>query len=66
MGFCAIIGRVRIVGLSATLPNYLDVAYFLRVNTDTGLFHFGSAQRWVGWPPSSLGACPASMCLHCV
>jgi len=23
---------IRIVGLSATLPNYVDVAHFLRVN----------------------------------
>ena len=30
----------RIVGLSATLPNYLDVAYFLRVNPHVGLFYF--------------------------
>lgn len=29
---------VRIVGLSATLPNYLDVAEFLRVNPMSGLF----------------------------
>jgi hypothetical protein len=65
-GFAQLFGRVRIVGLSATLPNYLDVAYFLRVNTDTGLFHFGSAQRWVGSPPDSLSARPASICLHCV
>ena len=35
----------RIVGLSATLPNYLDVALFLRVNPQSGLFHFGNAYR---------------------
>lgn len=28
---------IRIVGLSATLPNYADVAAFLRVNPQTGL-----------------------------
>jgi len=46
---------VRLVGLSATLPNYEDVALFLRVNPSTGLFHFGStarpvplAQRFIG------------------
>lgn len=27
---------IRIVGLSATLPNYRDVARFLGVNNDTG------------------------------
>ncbi|KAJ5026530.1 Sec63 Brl domain-containing protein [Bipolaris maydis] len=32
--------HVRIVGLSATLPNYRDVASFLRVDPDKGLFHF--------------------------
>ncbi|KAF3932488.1 hypothetical protein ABW19_dt0207759 [Dactylella cylindrospora] len=36
---------VRIIGLSATLPNYLDVAAFLRVNTVTGLFHFDGSYR---------------------
>ena len=32
--------EVRLVGLSATLPNYQDVATFLRVNKKTGLFYF--------------------------
>ncbi|KAG9255114.1 Sec63 Brl domain-containing protein [Emericellopsis atlantica] len=36
---------VRIVGLSATLPNYRDVASFLRVDVDTGLFHFDGTYR---------------------
>ena len=36
---------VRIVALSATLPNYRDVALFLRVNLDRGLFYFGSEYR---------------------
>ena len=35
----------RIVGLSATLPNYVDVADFLGVNRYRGLFYFGSAFR---------------------
>ncbi|KAG1103085.1 hypothetical protein G6F42_017270 [Rhizopus arrhizus] len=36
---------VRLVGLSATLPNYVDVAAFLRVDNKTGLFHFDSSFR---------------------
>lgn len=35
----------RIVGLSATLPNYADVAGFLRVNPTNGLFFFGNEYR---------------------
>jgi len=36
---------VRIVGLSATLPNYADVASFLRVKPETGLFFFDNSFR---------------------
>lgn len=36
---------IRIVGLSATLPNYMDVAKFLRVNPFLGLFFFDSRFR---------------------
>lgn len=36
---------IRIVGLSATLPNYIDVADFLSVNRRTGLFYFDSSFR---------------------
>lgn len=36
---------IRLVGLSATLPNYKDVAKFLRVNFDTGLWYFDSTYR---------------------
>lgn len=36
---------VRIVGLSATLPNYRDVATFLRVDPGKGLFHFDGSFR---------------------
>ncbi|KAJ3002623.1 hypothetical protein NUW54_g5749 [Trametes sanguinea] len=36
---------IRIVGLSATLPNYIDVADFLSVNRQTGLFYFDSSFR---------------------
>lgn len=36
---------VRLVGLSATLPNYEDVAAFLRVKPETGLFFFDNSYR---------------------
>lgn len=36
---------IRIVGLSATLPNYIDVADFLKVNRMSGLFYFDASFR---------------------
>lgn len=36
---------VRLVGLSATLPNYRDVSDFLRVDPNKGLFHFDATFR---------------------
>uniref|UniRef100_A0A452IF54 Activating signal cointegrator 1 complex subunit 3 n=1 Tax=Gopherus agassizii TaxID=38772 RepID=A0A452IF54_9SAUR len=36
---------VRLVGLSATLPNYEDVATFLRVDPVKGLFYFDNSFR---------------------
>lgn len=36
---------IRIVGLSATLPNYIDVADFLKVNRMQGLFYFDASFR---------------------
>ncbi|KAH3683929.1 hypothetical protein WICPIJ_005129 [Wickerhamomyces pijperi] len=36
---------VRLVGLSATLPNYVDVANFLRVDESKGLFYFDASYR---------------------
>jgi pre-mRNA-splicing helicase BRR2 len=36
---------VRLVGLSATLPNFEDVATFLRVNPEKGLFYFDGSFR---------------------
>jgi pre-mRNA-splicing helicase BRR2 len=37
--------HVRMVGLSATLPNYEDVATLLRVKKDKGLFFFNASHR---------------------
>ncbi|XP_077224585.1 DExH-box ATP-dependent RNA helicase DExH12-like [Tasmannia lanceolata] len=37
--------HIRLVGLSATLPNYEDVALFLRVDPSKGLFHFDNSYR---------------------
>ncbi|XP_002518663.3 DExH-box ATP-dependent RNA helicase DExH12 [Ricinus communis] len=37
--------HIRLVGLSATLPNYEDVALFLRVDLKKGLFHFDNSYR---------------------
>ncbi|GAA5834693.1 hypothetical protein JCM9279_007084 [Rhodotorula babjevae] len=36
---------VRLVGLSATLPNFKDVARFLHVDPDRGLFYFDASYR---------------------
>ncbi|OQO10442.1 hypothetical protein B0A48_03739 [Cryoendolithus antarcticus] len=36
---------IRIVGLSATLPNYVDVADFLKVNRKAGMFYFDQSFR---------------------
>ena len=36
---------IRLVGLSATLPNFEDVAAFLRVKPDKGLFYFDNSFR---------------------
>ncbi|KAI1872568.1 hypothetical protein JX265_005448 [Neoarthrinium moseri] len=36
---------VRLVGLSATLPNYKDVASFLRVDANKDLYHFDGSFR---------------------
>jgi len=45
----------RIVGLSATLPNYEDVAVFLRVNPKTGLFFFDNSFRPVPLSQTYIG-----------
>ncbi|TFY83832.1 hypothetical protein EWM64_g204 [Hericium alpestre] len=46
---------IRIVGLSATLPNYIDVADFLSVSRQTGLFYFDSSFRPVPLEQHFLG-----------
>ena len=46
---------IRIVGLSATLPNYLDVAHFLRVNPYQGLFFFDGRFRPVPLSQTFIG-----------
>jgi activating signal cointegrator complex subunit 3 len=50
---------IRIVGLSATLPNYEDVAMFLRVNPARGLFYFGQEFRPVPLQTEFLGVTEA-------
>lgn len=46
---------VRLVGLSATLPNYQDVATFLRVKPDKGLFYFDNSFRPVALEQQYIG-----------
>ena len=46
---------IRIVGLSATLPNYGDVAEFLKVNPLKGLFYFGPSFRPVPLQQTFIG-----------
>ncbi|RMJ28999.1 helicase [Aspergillus sp. HF37] len=46
---------IRIVGLSATLPNYADVADFLKVNKMAGLFYFDGSFRPVPLEQRFLG-----------
>ncbi|EAN79402.1 ATP-dependent RNA helicase, putative [Trypanosoma brucei brucei TREU927] len=47
--------RTRLVGLSATLPNYKDVANFLRVDLAEGLKVFGAEYRPVPLEQSFIG-----------
>ena len=46
---------IRIVGLSATLPNYINVAHFLRVNPYEGLFFFDGRFRPVPLKQTFIG-----------
>jgi len=51
---------IRIVGLSATLPNFLDVAQFLRVNPMVGLFFFDNGFRPVPLSQQFIGIKPTN------
>lgn len=46
---------VRLVGLSATLPNYQDVAAFLRIKPESGLFYFDNSFRPVALEQQYIG-----------
>ena len=46
---------IRLVGLSATLPNYEDVGAFLRVNSAKGLFYFDNSFRPVPLEQTYIG-----------
>lgn len=46
---------IRIIGLSATLPNYVDVARFLNVNPHSGLFFFDGRFRPVPLAQTFIG-----------
>ena len=46
---------IRIVGLSATLPNFVDVADFLKVNRMAGLFYFDASFRPVALEQHFIG-----------
>ena len=59
---------IRIVGLSATLPNYIDTANFLRVNPEVGLFFFDGrfrpvplAQTFIGIKNDKYPKCESDM-----
>lgn len=46
---------IRIVGLSATLPNYVDVADFLGVNRSVGMYYFDQSFRPIPLQQQLLG-----------
>lgn len=47
--------QIRLVGLSATLPNYADVGSFMRVDPQKGLFHFDGSHRPVPLSQTFIG-----------
>ncbi|KAG7193183.1 uncharacterized protein KQ657_000940 [Scheffersomyces spartinae] len=46
---------IRVVGLSATLPNFMDVADFLGVNRQVGMFYFDATFRPVPLQQNLIG-----------
>lgn len=46
---------IRLIGLSATLPNYMDVSQFLKVNPKIGLFYFDGRYRSVPLTQTFIG-----------
>ena len=53
---------IRIVGLSATLPNYVDVARFLGVSLHKGLFFFDGRFRPVPLAQTFIGNGYSNVC----
>lgn len=47
--------QIRLVGLSATLPNYADVGAFMRVDPQKGLFYFDASHRPVPLSQTFIG-----------
>ena len=56
--------NIRLVGLSATLPNFEDVATFLRVNPEKGLYYFDNSFRPVPLQQQYIGV--TGKCVMCV
>lgn len=63
---------IRLIGLSATLPNYMDVGTFLRVDPYQGLFAFGEqfrpvplTQHFIGCKPKTFKEQSAEMTRIC-
>lgn len=57
---------IRIVGLSATLPNYVDVARFLGVSLHKGLFFFDGRFRPVPLAQTFIGNIYGTVCVQSV
>mgnify|MGYP003685559975 CR=1 FL=1 len=57
---------IRILGLSATLPNYIDVARFLHVNPYVGLYFFDGRFRPVPLGQTFIGTAEGLFCVEFV